>query len=113
MSGLIPQSFIDEVLLKSDIVEVIKNRVPLSQTGQNYKALCPFHHEKTPSFTVSHTKQCYYCFGCQASGNVITFLMQYDRLEFRDAVELLANHLGMDLPDKLMASFYKIVFQSH
>lgn len=100
MSNPIPQSFLDEVLARTDIVEIIETRVQLRKTGSNYAALCPFHHEKTPSFTVSPTKQFYYCFGCSAHGNAISFLMQFDRLEFMDAVELLANKVGLPIPQQ-------------
>ena len=82
MAGLIPQSFIDEVLDRTDIVDIISSRVQLKKAGKNYSACCPFHEEKTPSFTVTQEKQFYHCFGCGASGNAIGFLMEYERLEF-------------------------------
>ena len=75
MAGLIPQSFIDEVLDRTDIVDIISSRVQLKKAGKNYSACCPFHEEKTPSFTVTQEKQFYHCFGCGASGNAIGFLM--------------------------------------
>ena len=98
MAGLIPEAFIDELMARVDIVEVVGGRVELKKAGSNYQALCPFHTEKTPSFTVSPSKQFYHCFGCGAHGTAIRFLMEYDRLEFRDAVEQLAHRVGLELP---------------
>ncbi len=98
MSGLIPRQFIDDLLARADIVDVIDKRVPLKKAGANYKACCPFHGEKTPSFTVSASKQFYHCFGCGAHGTAIDFLMEYDRLGFPEAVEELARSLGLDVP---------------
>ena len=99
MGGLIPRSFINDILAKADIVDVVNSRVKLKKAGtNNYQACCPFHHEKTPSFTVSKSKQFYHCFGCGAHGNAIGFLMEYDKLEFLEAVEELANFLGLDVP---------------
>jgi DNA primase len=98
VSGLIPREFINEVLSRTDIIELIDARVPLKKAGRNHHACCPFHNEKTPSFTVSHVKQFYHCFGCGVSGNAIGFLMAYDRLEFVDAVEALAKLQGMEVP---------------
>ena len=94
----IPQSFIDELLDRVDIVEVVDHRVKLKKTGKNYSACCPFHDEKTPSFTVSPDKQFFYCFGCGASGNAVGFLMDYERTGFPEAVEQLAHLCGMDVP---------------
>ena len=91
MAGRIPQSFINDLLARTDIVDVIDPRVALKKAGRNYQARCPFHEEKTPSFSVSPDKQFYYCFGCQASGTALTFLMEFDRLEFVEAVESLAR----------------------
>ncbi len=98
MAGSIPRSFIDDLLAKTDIVDVINSRVKLKKKGREYEACCPFHHEKTPSFTVSPKKQFYYCFGCHAKGNAITFLMEYDKLDFVESIEELANSLGLDVP---------------
>jgi len=98
MAGLIPRPFIDELLDRVDIVEVVDSRVPLKRTGRNLKGLCPFHKEKTPSFTVNADKQFYYCFGCGAAGNAIGFLMEYDRLDFPGAVETLAHSVGLEVP---------------
>lgn len=98
MAGLIPQDFIDQVLARSDVIDVINARVPLKKHGREYQACCPFHNEKTPSFTVSPTKQFYYCFGCGASGSSITFLMEYEHLDFVEAVESLASSMGMQVP---------------
>ena len=98
MAGRIPRQFIDELMLRSDIVEVIDARVPLKKGGKDYKACCPFHQEKSPSFTVSADKQFYHCFGCGAHGTVIGFLMEYDRMSFVEAVEELARRAGMEIP---------------
>ena len=98
MVGRIPQSFIDEVLNRTDIVEVIDTRVPLKKAGREFKACCPFHDEKTPSFTVSQVKQFYHCFGCGANGTAISFLMDYEHMEFLEAIEDLARRAGMEVP---------------
>ena len=94
----IPDAFIDDLLARTDLVEVIGARVPLKRQGREYSARCPFHDERSPSFTVSPTKQFYHCFGCGAHGTAISFLMNYDRLEFLDAVEELAKRAGMEVP---------------
>lgn len=98
MSQRISQDFVQELLARADIVELIQRRLTLKKMGANYGACCPFHHEKTPSFTVSAQKQFYHCFGCGAHGNAIGFLMAYDRLEFVEAVEELARHVGVLVP---------------
>lgn len=98
MAGLIPQSFIDDLLNRTDIVDVVSSRIQLKRAGKNYSACCPFHKEKTPSFTVSPDKQFYYCFGCGAGGNALGFVMDHDQLEFPQAVEELAKRAGMDVP---------------
>lgn len=98
MSGRIPQGFIDELLTRVDIVELIDGYVPLKKRGREHMACCPFHSEKTPSFTVSSQKQFYHCFGCGAHGTAIGFLMDYDHLEFVEAIELLAQNLGLEVP---------------
>ncbi|MEO0442525.1 MAG: DNA primase [Pseudomonadota bacterium] len=98
MTGIIPRPFIDDLLDRVDIVEIIDHRVKLKKAGKNYTACCPFHDEKTPSFTVSPDKQFYYCFGCGANGNAIGFLMEYERLSFPDAIENIANLLGLEVP---------------
>ena len=98
MVGRIPQSFIDEVLNRTDIVEVIDTRVPLKKAGREFKACCPFHDEKTPSFTVSQVKQFYHCFGCGANGTAISFLMDYEHMEFVEAIEELARRAGLEVP---------------
>jgi DNA primase len=98
MSGRIPDSFLDDLLARVDIVEVIGARVPLKRQGREYSARCPFHDERSPSFTVSPTKQFYHCFGCGAHGTALRFLMEYDRLEFLDAVEDLARRVGVEVP---------------
>lgn len=95
---MIPQAFIDDVIARTDIVPLIDARVPLKRQGSEYAACCPFHDEKTPSFTVSPAKQFYHCFGCGAHGTALGFLMEYDRLEFRAAVEELAKQAGLELP---------------
>jgi DNA primase len=94
----IPDAFIDELLARSDIVEIVGARVPLKKQGREYSARCPFHDERSPSFTVSPTKQFYHCFGCGAHGTAISFLMNYDRLEFLDAVDELARRAGLEVP---------------
>ncbi len=96
--GRIPQSFIDELIARADIAEIIGARVPLKKSGREYKACCPFHGEKTPSFWVSPEKQFYHCFGCGAHGTVLGFLMNYDRLSFPEAIEDLASRLGLEVP---------------
>ncbi|SEI59294.1 DNA primase [Allopseudospirillum japonicum] len=98
MAGRIPQSFIEDLLERTDILEVIGKRIRLKKTGRNYSALCPFHQEKTPSFSVSPDKHLYHCFGCGASGDAINFVMDYDKLDFPEAVESLAHDLGLSLP---------------
>jgi len=98
MAGLIPQSFIDDLLDRVDIVDVVNSRVQLKKAGKNYKACCPFHDEKSPSFTVAQDKQFYYCFGCGAGGNALGFVMEFDRLDFLPAVEMLAKNAGMEIP---------------
>mgnify|MGYP001182022405 CR=1 FL=1 len=94
----LPDAFIDDLLARTDIVEVVGSRVPLKRQGREYSARCPFHDERSPSFTVSPTKQFYHCFGCGAHGTAISFLMNYDRLEFLDAVEELAKRCGIEVP---------------
>lgn len=94
----LPDAFIDELLARSDIVEVVGSRVPLKRKGKEYEARCPFHDERSPSFYVSPTKQFYHCFGCGAHGTAISFLMNYDRLEFLDAVDELAKRAGIEVP---------------
>jgi DNA primase len=94
----IPDAFIDDLLARTDVVELIGSRIPLKRQGREYSARCPFHDERSPSFTVSPTKQFYHCFGCGAHGTAIAFLMNYDRLEFMDAVEELAKRVGMEIP---------------
>jgi len=98
MAGRIPQGFIDELIARADIVELIGERVPLKKSGREYKACCPFHDEKTPSFWVSPDKQFFHCFGCGAHGTALGFLMQYDQLSFLEAVEELARRLGLEIP---------------
>ncbi len=98
MAGLIPQNFIDELLARIDIVELVNIRVPLKKAGREYQACCPFHSEKTPSFTVSQNKQFYHCFGCGAHGTALSFLMEYDRLSFPEAIEELASSIGLEVP---------------
>jgi len=98
VAGRIPQNFIDDLIARSDIVEVINTRVPLKRKGKEFSACCPFHNEKTPSFTVSENKQFFYCFGCHAKGNVIGFLMDYEHLSYIDAIESLAADAHVDVP---------------
>lgn len=98
MAGRIPQKFLDDLLDRVDIVEVVDRRVKLKKTGKNYSARCPFHEEKTPSFSVNPDKQFYYCFGCGAGGNALGFVMDYENVDFLQAVETLAGSLGLEIP---------------
>lgn len=95
---MISQSFIQELLDRTDIVDIIERDVPLRRAGANYSACCPFHSEKTPSFTVSPTKQFYHCFGCGAHGNAIGFVMEYGGMHFVEAVSELAARVGLQVP---------------
>ncbi|MEI6632048.1 MAG: CHC2 zinc finger domain-containing protein, partial [bacterium] len=117
MTGRIPQNLLEDILGRVDIVELILGYIPLKRSGRNFKTNCPFHHEKTPSFTVSPDRQIYHCFGCGAGGNAFSFLMQYERLEFLEAVETLAKKAGVNLPQiqkqdpgvsNLITQLYKI-----
>ncbi len=98
MSGLIPQHFINDLIARADIVEVLGKRIQLKKAGREFKANCPFHDEKTPSFTVSPAKGFYHCFGCGAHGTALGFLMEYDHTTFVEAVESLANSMGIEVP---------------
>jgi DNA primase len=119
---VIPPDFIDDLLSRTDVVDVISSRVTLKKTGQNYSGLCPFHTEKSPSFSVNQEKQFYYCFGCQASGSALKFLMEFERLDFVAAVEMLASKAGLEVPSssppgtterlKKRKSIYEILEQS-
>lgn len=97
---MIPVDFIDELLSRIDIVDIIDERVPLKKSGRNYMACCPFHKEKTPSFTVAPDKQFYHCFGCGAHGTAVGFLMEYERLHFVEAVQSLADRVGLPVPNQ-------------
>ncbi|WP_144373733.1 DNA primase [Vogesella urethralis] len=101
---MIPQDFIDQLLSRVDIVDVVDRYVPLKKAGQNYMACCPFHKEKSPSFTVSPSKQFYHCFGCGAHGSAIGFVMEYQGLNFVEAVKNLAEGLGMQVPEERAAN---------
>ncbi len=98
MAGRIPQHFINDLLARVDIVDIVDSRVKLKKKGKNHSACCPFHNEKTPSFSVSQDKQFYHCFGCGAHGNAISFIMEFDRLDFVEAIEELAATLGLEVP---------------
>ena len=98
MAGRIPQGWLDELRDRADIVQVVSRYVQLTPKGGRYWGLCPFHGEKTPSFTVNPQRQMYYCFGCHAGGSAITFVMEMEHLEFMDAVKLLAEQVHMDMP---------------
>ncbi len=98
MAGKIPRDFIDDLLSRTDVVEVVDSRVKLKKAGKNYQACCPFHNEKSPSFTVSQDIQFFHCFGCGAHGNAISFIMEFDRLEFVEAIEELARYHGLEVP---------------
>jgi len=113
MAGKIPHQFIDELLTRIDIVDVIDSRVPLRKAGKDFVARCPFHEEKTPSFTVSQDKQFYHCFGCGAHGTAIGFLMDHDHMEFIDAVHELASILNLEIPASLPDQNTKSVDKGH
>ncbi|MGY8794292.1 MAG: DNA primase, partial [Woeseiales bacterium] len=98
MSGLIPQHFIDDLISRADVAEVVGRRVQLKKAGKEFKGCCPFHDEKTPSFSVVPDKGFYHCFGCGAHGTAISFLMEHDHMDFVDAVESLANTMGIEVP---------------
>ena len=104
MAGRIPNEFIQELLSRVDIVSVINSHVPLTQAGRDFKACCPFHNEKTPSFYVSPVKQFYHCFGCGESGTAIQFLMKYGNYRFPDAIEELATSVGIKVPRQFSRS---------
>ena len=98
MSDLIPQDFIDDLVQRIDIIEVISNRIEIKKAGREYKGLCPFHTEKTPSFTVSQEKGFYHCFGCGAHGTALGFLMDYENQTFIEAIEELTKIAGFEIP---------------
>jgi len=98
MSNSIPEEIIEKITSKVDIVEIISKYIPLKRAGRNFKALCPFHHEKTASFIVSPQKQIYHCFGCGNGGNAFNFIMKYERIEFPEAVRVLADRTGVSIP---------------
>ena len=98
MAGRIPQSFIEDLIDRVDILDFISSRLEIKKAGKNHVACCPFHQEKSPSFTVAQDKQFYYCFGCGATGNVLKFIMEFDHLDFLPALELLAQHAGIAIP---------------
>ena len=94
-----PEEVVEEVRMGNDIVDIISGYVKLQKKGSNYFGLCPFHNEKSPSFSVSPGKQMYYCFGCGAGGNAITFVMEYENYTFGEALKLLAVRAGISLPE--------------
>ena len=106
MSKIIPPEVINDIQDRCDIVELISSYLPLKKAGRNFKATCPFHSEKTPSFIVSPEKQIYHCFGCGEGGNALSFLLKYERLNFKEAIETLAKRAGVTIhfeekgPDK-------------
>src|SRR5579864_7096078 len=103
--GHIPESFIQEVLSRVNIVDVIQTaRVPIQKAGANYMACCPFHHDKTPSFSVNQTKQFYHCFGCGVHGDAIDFLKEFSGFSFVEAIEQLAQSVGLELPQEGVVS---------
>ncbi|MDD1607887.1 MAG: DNA primase [Methylococcaceae bacterium] len=108
VSGRIPREFINELLVRVDIVDLIDSHLPLKKTGANYVARCPFHTEKSPSFSVSRNKQMFHCFGCGASGNAISFLMDFNHSDFVEAVEDLAAFVGVDVPRETASSSYQV-----
>jgi DNA primase len=112
VSGRIPREFIDELIARTDLVDLIDARVPLKKAGANYTARCPFHSEKSPSFTVSRDKQFYHCFGCGAHGNAIGFLVEYERQSFTEAVESLAELAGIPIPREASQDSQESGFQA-
>ena len=98
MSGLIPQHFIDDLIARADIVDVLSKRIDLKKAGKEFKAVCPFHNDKNPSLTISPLKGFYHCFSCGAHGTALGFLMEYENLNFVEAVESLASELGVEVP---------------
>jgi DNA primase len=100
MAGLIPDNILEDILSRVDIVELIAGYIPLKRAGRNFKAICPFHQEKTASFVISPDRQIYHCFGCGKGGNAFSFLMEYERMEFQEAVQLLAKKCGVSLPQR-------------
>lgn len=107
MTIYIPEDKVSEIKNAADIVEVVSESVVLKKTGKNYVGLCPFHSEKTPSFTVSPEKQIFYCFGCSTGGNVFSFLKKHDGISFPDAAKLLARRYGVDIPTRTMSTEQK------
>jgi len=107
MAGIIPEDIIEQVRQASDIVEIIGQYIRLKKRGRNYLALCPFHNEKTPSFSVSQDKQIYHCFGCGKGGNVFTFLMEHENMSFVEAVRMLAQKAGITIPERKVDSSVK------
>lgn len=103
MAGRIPKRFIDDLVARSDVVDVVGRRLTLKKAGKLYKACCPFHHEKTPSFTVNPQKNYYHCFGCGAHGDALHFIMDYDHLDFVEAIETLASEMGLSVPREQMS----------
>ena len=99
MAGRFPPAWLDELRARADIVQVVSSYVPLKRNGHRYWGLCPFHNEKTASFSVDAQRQLYYCFGCKAGGSVIQFVMEVERLEFQEAVKLLADQMHMTMPE--------------
>ena len=95
----IPESFLDELNSRVNIVDVVSSYLPLNKKGANYWGLCPFHHEKTPSFSVNESKQIFHCFGCGKGGGAINFMMEMDSLLFVDAVKVLAKRVNMEVPE--------------
>ena len=95
------QEDVDRVLSASDIVDVVQRYIPLKPSGSNFKALCPFHHEKTPSFMVSRSKQIFHCFGCGIGGNVFSFIMQYEKVSFPEAVKIMADILKISISEEI------------
>jgi DNA primase len=107
MAGMIPRPFIDDLLVRVDIVDLIDSCLPLKKSGNNYTARCPFHTEKTPSFAVTRSKQLYHCFGCGAGGNAISFLMDFNHLSFVEAIEDLASFAGIEVPQETSTTTFK------
>jgi DNA primase len=107
MRVAIPNQFIDELIHRCDILEIVSRYVTLKKQGSNYVGLCPFHNEKTPSFSVNAGKQLFYCFGCHTGGGIIQFIMKIENIPYRDAIEVLAKQAGMTIPEDKIGSEYR------
>ena len=106
-SNFIPKSFVESLLSRTNLIEIISERIEIKKTGKDCKALCPFHDEKSPSFSISEVKGFYHCFGCGAHGTAVSFVMEYDNLDFISAIKYLAERAGVDIPTEDNESYQK------